>query len=207
MRMLQYQGATSQEVMSRIRRELGLNALIVSTAEENGQVTVLAAIDRHLQPLCAQETFTEIKKCLIYHRTPRAVIDHLLNSSDLEGSMPEVLSRILRGAIAAPSLHTVLNEGEPIMLVGPPGAGKTLALVKLVAQCVMENRPVKIISTDRQKSGGFAQIESLAEAVGAPLSVIENPMLLHRAVDEQKRDHLLLIDTPATNPFNEQERA
>ncbi len=206
MRMIRYQGSTTQDLLNRIRRELGPNTLIVSTEEQNGEVTMVAAIDRHLQPLCAQETFSEIKKCLIHHRTPRPVIDHLLNNSNLEGSMPEVFSRILRGAIHVPLLTSILNDGAPLMLIGPPGVGKTLALIKLAAQCLMENRPIKIISTDRQKSGGCAQIESLCEAIGASLAVIENPTLLHRAVEENKSQHLILIDTPGTNPFDEAER-
>jgi len=116
------------------------------------------------------------------------------------------MSRILRGALHTTTLTSVLNDGAPLMLVGPPGVGKTLALVKLAAQCLMENRPVKIISTDRQKSGGCAQIESLSEAIGAELAVIENPTLLHRAMEENRSQHLLLIDTPGTNPFDASER-
>jgi flagellar biosynthesis protein FlhF len=206
MRMIRYQGSSTQEVMNRVRRELGPHALIVSTEEEGGVVHMVAAIDRHLQPLCAQETFSEIKKCLIHHRTPRPVIDHLMNNPNLEGSMPEVLSRLLRGTLHVPPLSTILNDGAPIMLIGPPGVGKTLALVKLAAQCLMENRPMQIFSTDRQKSGACAQIESLSEALGASLSVIENPTLLHRAVEAHKAKDLLLIDTPGTNPFDEGER-
>ena len=206
MRMIQFQGATAQEVINSIRRELGPNALIVSTHEEGGVTTMIAAIDRHLQPLSEQEIFSEIKRCLNYHRAPRQAIDHMLSNTNLEGSLPEVLSRLFRGAIHTKPLGTVLNDGAPLMLIGPPGVGKTLALVKLAAQCVMEARPIKIISTDRQKSGGHAQIESLSEAVGASLSIIENPTLLHREVEEQKGDYLLLIDTPGTNPFNDEER-
>jgi flagellar biosynthesis protein FlhF len=206
MRMIQYSGSTSQDVINQVRRELGPHALIVSTEEKNGSVTMIAAIDRHMQPLCAQETFAEIKKCLIHHRTPRPVIDHLLNNTNLEGSVPDVMSRILRGSLNVPSLNGILNDGAPLMLVGPPGVGKTLALVKLAAQCVMENRPMKIISTDRQKSGGCAQIESLSEAIGASLAVIENPSLLHREIEENKSQYLLLIDTPGTNPFDDGER-
>lgn len=204
--MIRYQGSSSQELLNRIRRELGPNALIVSTEEGLGEVTVIAAIDRHLQPLCEQETFSEIKKCLIWHRTPRPVIDHLLNQTNLEGNVPEVLSRIFRGNLNVPSLNTILNDGSPLMFIGPPGVGKTLALIKVAAQCMMENRPVQVISTDRQKSGGCAQIESLCEALGVKVSVIENPMLLHRAIEENKSQNLLLIDTPATNPFDINDR-
>ncbi|MBP6985789.1 MAG: hypothetical protein KBB83_04265 [Alphaproteobacteria bacterium] len=206
MRMIRYQGHSSQELLGRIRRELGPNALIVSTHEENGEVTIVAAIDRSLQPLCGQETFAEIKKCLIYHRVPSAIIDQMLSVSDLEGSLPEVMAKVFRSVFRVPSLHSILNDGSPLMLIGPPGVGKTLSLVKIAAQCKIENRPVQIFSTDRQKSGGCAQIEKLSEAMDTHLSVIENPLLLQRAVNVHKNQSLLLIDTTGTNPFDVEER-
>jgi flagellar biosynthesis protein FlhF len=93
-------------------------------------------------------------------------------------------------------------EAEPEMgrvaaLVGPPGSGKTTALVKLaVTQGLAQGRRVLLISADAQRVGGAEQLRSFATILGAPFQAVESAAALARAIDTAPPDVHVLVDTP-----------
>ncbi|HTW66147.1 MAG TPA: hypothetical protein VME17_16090 [Bryobacteraceae bacterium] len=91
-------------------------------------------------------------------------------------------------------------SGEPsrvVALAGPPGSGKTSALVKLAVQYgVTERRPVQVLTTDTYRIGAAEELRSYAAILGIAFQVLETPAALGPAVQECCHKDLVLIDTP-----------
>jgi flagellar biosynthesis protein FlhF len=89
--------------------------------------------------------------------------------------------------------------GRPavIALAGPPGAGKTSALVKLaMREGLARRRPVAIVSTDSHRVAASEQLRTYAAILGLPFALAETPAMLRQAVAEHANRDLILIDTP-----------
>ena len=91
------------------------------------------------------------------------------------------------------------DEAAPsaVVLVGPPGAGKTTTLVKLaVSYGLARRRPVKLLAADMWRLGGAEQLRSYAAILGVPFETVETPGALAVALADLRPRHLVLIDTP-----------
>lgn len=92
------------------------------------------------------------------------------------------------------------NQGAParaVALIGPPGSGKTSALVKLaVQQGIGAGRSVEILTTDTFRIAAAEELRSYAAILGIGCQVLETPAGLARAITEFRAKDLILIDTP-----------
>jgi len=81
--------------------------------------------------------------------------------------------------------------------VGPPGAGKTSALVKLAVQrgIAMRRRTV-MLSLDTCRVGAAEELQSYAAILGVACQVLESPSALPQALADHSQAGLILIDTP-----------
>jgi flagellar biosynthesis protein FlhF len=87
------------------------------------------------------------------------------------------------------------------VLVGPPGAGKTTALIKLAAQYgLAARRPAHILSVDVYRIAAADQLRSLASILGIGCTIAETPLALKQALEEHAAKDLLLVDTPGFGP-------
>ncbi|MBI5283302.1 MAG: hypothetical protein HY858_16575 [Candidatus Solibacter usitatus] len=88
-----------------------------------------------------------------------------------------------------------------VALIGPPGAGKTVTLVKLaVRHAVAMRRPAVILTTDTCRVAAADQLRSFSAILGLPFEVVENASALARAMQEHRAKELVLIDTPGFSP-------
>lgn len=84
-----------------------------------------------------------------------------------------------------------------VALVGPPGAGKTSALVKLaMTEGLARRRPVAIVTTDSHRVAAAEQLRTYAAILGLPFSQAETAAMLRQAVAEHASRDLILVDTP-----------
>lgn len=87
--------------------------------------------------------------------------------------------------------------GKVTALVGPPGSGKTITLVKLaVSQGLLARRSVRLITTDVQRIGAVNQLRTYADILGVRFEAVETVEALAHAIDSGPAAALTLIDTP-----------
>jgi flagellar biosynthesis protein FlhF len=203
-----FTASTMSEAMSLVRARLGADAIIVSTEEdETGATRVTAAVERSDRPLSASEP---------------DVIDLLNEALNAHGLAPTLIEKILCAALpfetddpllalagALTSLYRfapIESEAErPLLLVGPPGAGKTLSIAKLAARAVMAGAAPRLVTTDTVRAGAVEQLAAFARVLGLPLHRVDSPQRLGAAVAAKARE-LVLIDSAGINPYNAGDR-
>lgn len=99
-------------------------------------------------------------------------------------------------------VHTELGAGRRagtrvIAFVGPPGAGKTSALVKLaVSHGLKTRRPMQVLSLDSVRIGASEQLRTYSMILGVGFTSCDTTQSLHLAVEEHKSKDWIWIDTP-----------
>jgi flagellar biosynthesis protein FlhF len=94
-----------------------------------------------------------------------------------------------------------------VALIGPPGAGKTSALVKLAVQYgLAAGKTVQVLTTDNYRIAAAEELRSFAAILGIGCQVLEAPGALAQALTEFRQDQyrqkdLILIDTPGLCRF------
>jgi flagellar biosynthesis protein FlhF len=84
-----------------------------------------------------------------------------------------------------------------VALAGPPGSGKTSALVKLAVQYgVSAHKPVQVLTTDTYRIAAAEELRCYAAILGIGFQVLETPAALAQALQERRHKDLVLIDTP-----------
>lgn len=211
--------------MALVREQLGDDAIIVATQNEEGSrgARITAAIDRpdDFDPFNADDdasddALEQITVALERHGTPRELTDRLVETASFLGAANpvEALAYALEEAFDFNPLPDKPGSTGPIMMIGPPGTGKTVACAKLAARVALalesggdNNIPVNIVAADPVRVGAVEQLELYAERLGAKLFVAAEPSALAAALTQCRKNELVLIDTPGTNPFNLEELA
>jgi flagellar biosynthesis protein FlhF len=125
------------------------------------------------------------------------------------GIPAELRDRLLAGPLEA-MLAAALRFGRlpelgsrPLLLVGPPGAGKTLTTMKLAARHVLGGgAPPLIINTDHQRPGAAGQLAGVTELLKASLVQAQTPAAALQAIALRPPGGAVLIDTPGVDPFD-----
>ncbi len=220
MRLKAFSAPTMALAMAQVRAELGNDAIIVSTRNggtENG-VTVTAAVDG--LPLAAaangndggsahpdpwwNDPHDAVDTILDFHRVPPAVADPLrATTASLDADNPVAL---LAGALdyhfsfrpIAPS------PGTAVVLMGPPGSGKTVAAAKIAANALLAGRPVRLVNADTGRAGGEARLKALAERIQLPLEEAPDRDALADRL-RHAASEVVVVDTPGMNPLDQGE--
>lgn len=111
---------------------------------------------------------------------------------------PDLLRFELRSRITvSPELGREGARRSVAALVGPPGAGKTMSLVKLaLTEGLAKNRGVQIVTLDTHRIFASEQLESCASILGAGFHVVRTPESLSQILQGCPHEDLVLIDTP-----------
>ena len=205
------------EAMALVRAQLGVDAVILSTDSNgvDGKVRVTAALedddpnDQELQFAGARtNAIDSLTGTLSFHRLPDTLSNRMLriaarlDLSDAAIALGGALDAELRFAKL-----TDLTHDRPIMLVGPPGAGKTSTAAKLCTLARLADCGTRMITLDSVKAGGLAQITTYGDALGAQVAAARDPDELMEKLRDQPENTLTLIDTVGANPFDRQELA
>jgi flagellar biosynthesis protein FlhF len=127
-------------------------------------------------------------------------------SSERGAADAEALVAALREEIearfqVAPELGQRNQQQRIVAFVGPSGAGKTTALVKLAIKYGVTRRvPLQILSTDTLRVGGSEQLGAYARIMGAGFQAVPTMAALEQALEESRSKRIILIDTPGFGP-------
>lgn len=212
MRLKTIHARTMQEAMELVREQLGAEAIIVATHEDEGSrgVRVTAATDAE------EDGFSTGERALSYE-----MLQLIGNALDDHGTPTELTDRILNAAATqpAPDPHLALASGldatfgfqplpdsgggRPLMMIGPPGGGKTSAVAKLAARSIIAGRKISLITTDTVRARAVEQLEAYAARLGIAVNVAPDPVALIEAIESGSPDDLTVIDTMGVNPYSE----
>jgi flagellar biosynthesis protein FlhF len=218
MRLKSFHGPSLNDAMRLVREALGENAIIVATRDdEMGGVRVTAAVEdappatEPAKPRVPEQTGSDvieiIATSLLKHHVPNALAERLLATATQVASDDPLLA--LGAALDTHFQYKTLADdpkGQPVMLIGPPGAGKTLCTAKLATKASLAKKPVTVFSTDTTKAGGLEQLQAFTRLLKTDLLQIEDAHALSDALKMQQAKTLALIDTAGTNPFANDDR-
>jgi flagellar biosynthesis protein FlhF len=195
------------EAMKLVRDELGEDAIIVSTSESGRDgVRITAAVETPEPEIDFRATtdgavIERIGDALDSHRVPRALADKIVGIAADLGSADTL--QTLAGAIDLtfefdPVAHAAIRH--PLLIYGPPGAGKTSAAAKLAARAVVDGAQVTLITTDTVRAGAVQQLETYGKRLNVPVKLAQEPGDLPRLV-AGLAGSFVIIDTTSVNPY------
>jgi flagellar biosynthesis protein FlhF len=130
-----------------------------------------------------------------------------LSPAERSSSSAATFERLAAGCIGkrlrfAPEFTpSVSDSNRALILVGPPGAGKTTTLAKIaIRECLAQRIPARLISVDLHGVAAHEKLRSFAAIMGAGFTAANSASQFMEAVDEFRNKHVLLIDTPGYGP-------
>jgi flagellar biosynthesis protein FlhF len=221
MRLKTYTAPTMAKAMAMVREELGPDAIIVSTRSGPGgrMIWLTAAIEEAPEPeegalfdgwddadaAAPEKATSRIGEALAFHGLPawlRERVCRLIGERG-EADAPALLAAAFDRLLSFEAIDEK-RQTVPLMLIGPPGAGKTIACAKILLRARRAGRKVIAIGADGRRAGAFEQLEAFTRILGVPLVAAPDKKAL-RAALAQADGALPIIDTAGLNPFRERE--
>lgn len=220
MRLKTFNARDMTHAMELIRRDIGEDAIIISSTRAQGGkgVRVTAAIEQadeapSITPFGAENAEAnengasvprtaaeQLAHALQFHGTPAYLTEKILEvaASVEEESAIVILAQTLGQCFSFNRLEIGLGHG-PVMLVGSPGAGKTVTCAKIAAEAVLNKVPVAMVTTDTKRAGGVEQLDAFADILDIDLFTADNPEHLQKILERCGNDHFVVVDTAAVN--------
>jgi flagellar biosynthesis protein FlhF len=215
-----YRAKHMEEALLRIKRELGPDAVILSSREVRDannraagtSVEVTAApyeTAQTFEPRAASAnnpTFdaraVTLERKLLSGGVPMNAARTLAMRvrkvlRDTRLSFVDAVASALRGDVA----FATTSRARVVALVGPTGVGKTTTIAKLAAiAALVERRSVALISIDQYRVGASEQLARYADLIGIPMECATDAASLNRALKKFANAELVLIDTSGRSP-------
>lgn len=212
--------------MQMVRDTLGEDAIIVATREEKGgkAVHVTAAVEPAFElgrggSAAAAEDWLQydeeeeqnavtedVTDAMLRHSVPEEVMDQIISCVSVVGiqNAGEALTAALEHLYNFQPLPQKPYR-KALMVVGAPGAGKTLAVAKLATRAAMSGLKVAVVTNDTVRAGGVEQLEAFTKLLRVPLQKAASAKDLRYVLADLDSFDQVLVDTPGLNPFNKDE--
>lgn len=224
MRMKMFAAESMEAAKAKIFAEMGSDAVILSEREVEGGVEVRAAIDRMgaaavgNEPVFLRDAragghgrgvdnpmYARVRDALLWHGAPQRFADRVAHEgagrlpgqfTSPEEAMAEGLSRM----ITCDPIPARLDRD--ILLVGPPGHGRTATAAKLTRRASVARAEIIPLAADLDGSGAGAQLSAYLELEREQIRVAETPDELFATLRTLRNENRrCVIDLPAINPF------
>lgn len=191
MRLRVFQAPTGAAALAAVRAALGDEAVVLGTRRVSGGVEVTAALEAEEPILILPEADAPgpVRPELERHRMPAALAQRLSQGA-------------LEPALAAALRFEALPEGGTLMLVGPPGAGKTLSCAKLATRAVMGGAAPTVVTADGTRAGAVEQLAAFTRLLRLPLAVAAQPEVLAKALTGRQPGQGAIVDGFGCDPFD-----
>lgn len=227
MRLKSFTARNTKEAMQMVREELGEDAIIVATHEEKNaagarQVHITAAVEKDVYYTDSKDSkptenwlyddddneamvIEEVTENLLRHTVPEEVLEQIISCASILGLDEPRLALLsaIESLFRFSPLPTTAHK-KPFIMVGSPGAGKTLATAKMAARSAMNGLNVAVISTDIERAGGVEQLAAFTDLMDIELKIAKNPSVLKELLTELSDYDQIIIDTAGTNPFDKE---
>jgi flagellar biosynthesis protein FlhF len=191
MRLKLYRAPRMAQAMAQVRAELGEGALILATRHVGGGVEVTAALEQDEAALPARASADPRRNAAFdFHGVP-ALLRGKLQQGDLDAAFD-----------AAFAFASLPLQQQPLLLAGPPGAGKTLTVARLATRLVMAGIKPLVITADGKRAGATEQLAAFTRLLGISLIVACHPVTVARALVHRANDAPVLIDSPGCDAFD-----
>lgn len=229
MRMKMFSAETIDAAKALIFAEMGEDAVILSEREVDGGVEVRAATDKLGGGMVPAEPFAfsrmadsprarmidnplrqRARDALIWHGAPNRFAERVA-----EAGAQTAASATAPEAVIAAGLETVI-EFRPVaaaiendvVLVGPPGHGRTAAAAKLTRRAAVANHVVMPIAADMDGTAGGAQLSAYLARETDQVRAVETPDELFSTLRALRSEgERCVIDLPSINPFDADDMA
>lgn len=185
MRVKVIRAASMRLAFAEARRTLGPDALILDSRKRGRNVEITVAVDPEQPP----DPDNPWRAALSFHGIPGTVAQRWGRKS------PQT-------AVAESLRFGKLDFSRPVLLVGPPGAGKTLTTVKLATRLVLGGIRPTVINADQNRAGAAAQLSALCRILRAEFVDSATGQARSR---RKYAGRPTLIDLPGMDPFDQVE--
>ena len=217
-----YRGRQLQEVMARIRAELGEEALILSTSQSRNAVSVEVGLERMPELNVDRQSSLTGTSVVARPRMVRAPlpgnIADILTGQGLEPALTAHLLQTITTAQPEKGVDRVIADGlarlfhfdscmlgedrrqRVVAFIGATGVGKTTTVAKLAARLRMAfDLKVGFISADAYRVGAGLQLQAYAQMLHVPCRVLSGRNTggkeLRQILADFRHLDLILIDT------------
>jgi flagellar biosynthesis protein FlhF len=143
---------------------------------------------------------------MLRHSVPEEITDQIISCATVLGM--ERADQSLMAAIEHLFSFKPLPQkvtSTAYMMIGAPGAGKTLAVAKLAARSVMSGMRTAVISTDTVRAGGIEQLEAFTKLLKINLQRAASYEQLTECLERAQKADQIFIDTGGMNPYDQSE--
>lgn len=194
MRLKTYRAPALADAMRQLRQDMGPDALILATRKSGEGVEVTACLEASSPVVAPAAPPDPVRLRLLgWHGLPRDLAE-LLAAGDLAETLAATLP------------FAPLDPARPLLLAGPPGAGKTLTVLRLAARLVLAGQAPLIAATDTRRAGANDQLGALAGLLGVTVVAADGPLPLARAMARRPPGVPVLVDTAGIDPFDRVDR-
>ena len=227
MRMKMFAAESFDAAKALIFAEMGDDAIILSEREVEGGVEVRAAIDKSTRmsddPMFLSlddkrpKSFRResplsqrVRDSLLWHGAPSSFAERIAESAGLDaehGTEPgEAMARGLSVFAQFDPLPAMPDSN--LILIGPPGHGRTSVAAKLTRRAALTNGRLLPVAADLDGTAGGEQLAAYLELEKENIRSAGTPDQLFSMLSEIKRaGDRCVIDLPSINPFDADDMA
>jgi flagellar biosynthesis protein FlhF len=196
----------SPALQARFGEQLSRLHAMVETLNRQGRIEhLLPDLPGELVPIYSQLIEADIPEVLtrrlVRHVAENLEPDQFRYADSIRGALCEAVSQCIP---VAPPIQSVVGTRRIVALVGPTGVGKTTTVAKLAANFkLVHGVRVGLVTVDTYRIAAVEQLRTYAEIIDLPLSVVNDPSEMTRALDELGTVDLVFIDTAGRSPRDE----